>query len=248
MIASDFEQFQDKKLKYSGINKSGSSSIVRFCTKCGSRIEDDNKFCTECGFPVEVDAEDNYENVEEENKNKSRKIPSISINSDRIKAALEQRNNIASDNKKNETKELFRIPEIPNNLFLTSEKKNAKHDILGYYVFKNQERSEYLVIENIEGSKVTGYLTEKFSDNSYANESFEGTLKDDALVLNITGWDLHPAPQTIHTEYSSNCITKSIEKKIIRRDISFLGIVHENEISGLWILEDGKLPVSYTKT
>ena len=246
MIASDFEQFQDKKLKYSEINKSGSSSIVRFCTKCGSRIEDDNKFCTECGFPVEV--EDNNEAVVEEKTNESRKIPSISINSDRIKAALEQRNNIASHNKKNETKELFRIPEIPNNLFLTSEKKNAKHDILGYYVFKNQERSEYLVIKNIEGSKVTGYLTEKFSDNSYANESFEGTLKDDALVLNITGWDLHPAPQTIHTEYSSNCITKSIEKKIIRRDILFFGVVHENEISGLWILEDGKLPVSYTKT
>ena len=246
MIASDFEQFQDKKLKYSGINKSGSSSIVRFCTKCGSRIEDDNKFCTECGFPVEV--EDNNEAVEEEKTNESRKIPSLSINSDRIKAVLEQRNNITSDNKKNATKELFGIPEIPNNLFLTSEKKNTKHDILGYYVFKNQERSEYLVIKNIEGSKVTGYLTEKFSDNSYANESFEGTLKNDALVLNITGWDLHPAPQTIHTEYSSNCITKSIEKKIIRKDISFLGVVHENEISGLWILEDGKLPVSYTKT
>ena len=98
MIASDFEQFQDKKLKYSGINKSGSSSIVRFCTKCGSRIEDDNKFCTECGFPVEVDAEDNDENIEEENKNESRKIPSISINSDRIKAAPEQRNNITSNN------------------------------------------------------------------------------------------------------------------------------------------------------
>lgn len=246
MTASDFEQFEGKELQHSEIKQCDVTSVVRFCTKCGSRIEDDNRFCTECGFPVEV--EDNNEAVVEEKTNENRKIPSLSINSDRIKAALEQRNNITSDNKKNATKELFGIPEIPNNLFLTSEKKNTKHDILGYYVFKNQERSEYLVIKNIEGSKVTGYLTEKFSDNSYGNESFEGTLQENAIVLKVNGWDLHPAPQKTHTEYSSGCITKSIEQYTIRKDISFLGAVRENEISGIWFLEDGKLSITYTKT
>ena len=109
------------------------------------------------------------------------------------RALVPMANCAALDMAKDESQNLF-----ADMLANVAKKKNAlagkKSALLGHYVHKASDMTQYLVIESIQGNCVKASIKTIFDNGSYATEFYEGTLSGDSLHLQITDSDLHPFP------------------------------------------------------
>lgn len=236
---------------------------ARFCTNCGTRLEDGDLFCVECGAKVEKETEEiSSINVEKNNSVEAKNLL-LKIPQDRLNAILEGR----EERKSNFTDEIrkfsgediisyaellrrskWEVSTLSNNQKCIKSSKDKNKQLLGYYVHKDSEMSEYIVIKNIDGNQVSGIVLDRFTDGAYGNETFTGTLIGDSLELQIISADLHPCAKISRTYLKDNQVIKQTVTQIIIENIEFSGILTEEKIAGTWKRKNGKsVFLSYTK-
>lgn len=204
-----------------------------FCTNCGAKLPEGSFFCDECGTKVESEEETsaNTEKVNEPAENLTSK--KIEISKDRMNAIKYGRDNFKPTfsrdfklfNRENEKKELA----------LTKEKtESEKRKILGYYTRTDKELTEYIVIENVNGTSISGYVNLQFYDSSYGKHFFEGEISGDNLSIKIINSDLHPLPDQREVSKDGDFFTTTITKTTIKQRYNFSGTIDEGTIAGTW--------------
>lgn len=155
-----------------------------FCSNCGSPLESDDVFCSECGAPID------YEEKEEANNNSE----AIEISSDRM-ASITETSKIKSGEISNNFKNLRLFDknrETAERAITLTETQN-KTLKTGFYVYRGNNMTQYLSIDNIQGNFVKASVRTNFSNLSYSTEFYEGTIIEDKIRLHIVNSDLHPA-------------------------------------------------------
>ncbi|MBQ0051641.1 MAG: zinc ribbon domain-containing protein [Treponema sp.] len=236
------------------------SSVVRFCTNCGSRLEEGDLFCVECGAKVEAEyeaenASEEFASLNEKTENSAEiEKATIKISPDRLNAITEGRKEYKSsfrNDLKNFTGEDIISKVVPlwntteknsKNLEIQKEfeeKKDKNKRLLGYYVHKDSRMTEYIVIKHIEGNQVSGIISDRFTNGGYGTEYFSGTLNDELLNLRIVSTDLHPPAMIIRNFWEKNSFVTEKETFSITADYSFSGIICDGKISGTWNRANG---------
>lgn len=201
------------------------SQNQRFCKICGAPLDEGDLFCIQCGWKIDFSDEQNDEKSE------------IKISSDWLNAAKRQQQNGLEDELKSQRKELEKFK--PKDEKQEKDEKSSlpalsQHQTSDakYFVHKDSEKTEYLIIKSISGNRISGEIRTLFRDSSFANERFEGTLQGNSLTFRVLQKDLHPAPGY----------------RIVA-DISFSGIFDkdENKIAGTIERENGSVFITYTK-
>lgn len=204
------------------------SQNQRFCKICGAPLDEGDLFCIQCGWKIDFS---------DENSNQKEEKPKIKISSDWLNAAKRQQQNGLEEELKNRRIELEKFK--PKNEKQGIDEKSSlpalsQNQTSGakYFVHKDSEKTEYLIIKSVSANAISGEITTLFRDSSFANECFEGTLQGNSLSFRVIQKDLHPAPGY----------------RIIA-DISFSGIIDENEdkIAGTIERENGSIFITYTK-
>ena len=155
-----------------------------FCSNCGAPLESDDVFCSECGAPID------YEEKEEDNNNSE----AIEISSDRM-ASITETSKIKSGEISNNFKNLRLFDknrETAERAITLTETQN-KTLKTGFYVYRGNNMTQYLSIDNIYGNFVKASVRTNFSNLSYSAEFYEGTIIEDKIRLHIINSDLHPA-------------------------------------------------------
>lgn len=205
---SQENQETSKQFKTQNINITEHKKI-RFCQNCGSKLDDRDLFCTECGEKVEI-----VQNIEQEPKTEEQ--PKVQISKDRMNAILNAREDLKStfsDDVKRLTKDnKSSIKELS----ISQNQKISQNDNrTGFYIHKDSIKTEYLIIESIEGNSVTGKIRDSFHEtNGYGNEFFSGTIIDNSIEINRI------------QRQNTNCI--------FIWDLHFSGAISDNTISGTW--------------
>lgn len=181
---------QKENEKEAEILEKYSPVYTRFCTNCGSPLEYDSVFCSECGNKIE-------EFDEEIAKNQK-------ISPDRMASILE-----TAKIKEGNCDTIYKGSE-----FLKKNPQKVPFSP-GYYVYKGKNMTQYLSIDDIQGTIVKATVRTNFDNLSYAAEFYEGSFSDNKLNLHIITSDLHPIPG-----FS------------IMLSENFTGTVTENTISG----------------
>lgn len=236
-----------------GLDRTIHSQNQRFCKICGAALGEGDLFCIQCGWKIDFS---------DENSNQKEEKPKIKISSDWLNAAKRQQQNGLEEELKNRRIELEKFKpknekqekgssknssSLSEDRMSLSESKmslsglirqSSIHDFQNqtsgakYFVHKDSEKTEYLIIKSVSGNTISGEIKTLFRDSSFANECFEGILQGNSLSFRVIQKDLHPAPG-----YR------------ILADISFSGIIDENEdkIAGTIERENGSLFITYTK-
>lgn len=211
-----------------GLDRTIHSQNQRFCKICGATLGEGDLFCIQCGWKIDFS---------DENSNQKEEKPKIKISSDWLNAAKRQQQNGLEEELKNRRNELEKF--TPKNEKQKIDEKSSlpalsQNQTSGakYFVHKDDEKTEYLIIKSVSGNAISGEIKTLFRDSSFANECFEGTLQGNSLSFRVIQKDLHPAPG-----YR------------ILADISFSGIIDENEdkIAGTIERENGSIFITYTK-
>lgn len=197
------EQIKKEEKKEEAENQ---KSNIRFCTNCGARLEEGDLFCTECGQKIEQE----FEQAEEKKKSKP-------ISSDRMNSILNARKNMRqtfSDDLKNFLGEKQNLStEIA--VSKKQQEKNSKKDgRLGWYVSKDSCKTEYFVIESIDGNSISGKISDIFKNSGYGNEYFSGTINGSSIEI--------------------NGIQRKNSNIDLLWDLHFTGTISGNTISGKW--------------
>ena len=212
-----FEQIKKEEKKEKSENR---KSNVRFCTNCGARLEEGDLFCTECGQKIELE----FEQAEETKKARP-------ISSDRMNSILNARKNMSqtfSDDLKNFLGEKQNFSAEITVSKKQQEKTSKKDDRLGWYVSKDSGKTEYFVIESIEGNSVSGKISDILKNGGYGNECFSGTINGSSIEIN--------GIQRKNTNIN------------FRWDLYFSGTINGNTISGKWDrIENGSEDIVYVK-
>lgn len=262
---SNSEEFETEK---SFSNKMPDVAI--FCTNCGAHLETGDLFCVKCGTKVENYFEkDSFDADEKDEKNKETSA-GIEIKNfqDRLNAINtekpERKSAFLSDLRNLAGRESFSKPKSFWTLDNATRKTNATEvsltsateknfennkALLGYYVRRDSERVENLVIKNIDGTKISGELSIRSYKGSFANETFTGTLEGESIKLKVVQKDMHPKPDVVKRIWENNEIIIKTTSTLLRAFRSFSGIISPQEITGTWILEDGdNMFLTYTKS
>lgn len=222
---------EEKRLFSQRKNQNILNKQVKFCIHCGSPLEDEDVFCVECGEKIENDYE------EESLKKSDEKIVAPKISSDRMASILSTKVHALSQisatdaeqvsNESKKIKEYFDSKEKQSQELreIITEKTPLK---LGYYVFKDKEKIQYLIINSITGTTVSASVKTTFTSGSYSTENYIGTITGSHLTLDICGSDLHPLPDRIRT--TSTSILRVSQTIGIAE--SFSGTVLNDQISG----------------
>lgn len=229
-----------------GLDRTIHSQNQRFCKICGATLGEGDLFCIQCGWKIDFS---------DENSNQKEEKPKIKISSDWLNAAKRQQQNGLEEELKNRRIELEKFTPKNEKQKKSSSKNSSSlsglrtsvavrtwtqqssiHDFQNqtsgakYFVHKDDEKTEYLIIKSVSGNTISGEIKTLFRDSSFANECFEGTLQGNSLSFRVVQKDLHPAPG-----YR------------ILADISFSGIIDEDKIAGTITRESGSLFITYTK-
>ena len=190
-----------------------SIGATHFCTCCGSPLEKGDVFCSECGIKIED------ENLVTENCEIVEQNP-IRISSDRMASILET-NKI----KKGEGVEEFR----KNSLIEKLDDSNSKNfSLCGYYVRKDSNMTQYLIIDSVEGNQIKAQIKTIFTNGGYSTEFYEGSFSDNEIHLSIENSDLHPPASEIRVDKG---IINTVHYEIQLSE-NFDGVISENLISG----------------
>ena len=222
---------EEKRLFSQRKNQNILNKQVKFCIHCGSPLEDEDVFCVECGEKIENDYE------EELLKKSDEKKVAPKISSDRMASILSTKVHALSQisatdaeqvsNESKKIKEYFNSKEKESQELreIITEKTPLK---LGYYVFKDKEKIQYLIINSITGTTVSASVKTTFTSGSYSTENYIGTITGSHLTLDICSSDLHPLPDRIRT--TSTSILRVSQTIGIAE--SFSGTVLNDQISG----------------
>lgn len=199
----------------------------RFCIHCGAPLEDDNDFCTECGERIENEVSVEEETGEESAVTKESR-PAPKISSDRLASIMEtarvKSGGVTDEFKKNKVE-----AEKANQLSIAKLTAQTKSTLkTGYYVHKDSEKTQYLIIKSVCGKSVSASVKTTFNDGGYSTEHYTGTISGDNIELNVLGTDLHPLPnQRWETMTGITTVTHSI-----RVSEHFSGTFSEDKIAG----------------
>lgn len=194
----------------------------KFCIHCGAPLEDEDEFCTECGEKIENELA--VEETVEATASSTEIQPAQKIISDRLasirETALVKSGGVIDEFRKN------KIEAEKKNQISVAESKSALKT--GYYVHKDSEKTQYLIIESICGCYVTASVKSTFNNGGYSTEHYTGTINCDNIELSVSETDLHPLPnKRLETMTDITTVTHSI--KVSEH---FSGTVFENRITG----------------
>lgn len=191
----------------------------RICKKCGATLDEGNLFCIQCGWKIDFSTNETQEKTKDEPQTK------IKINSDWLNAARRQQKTGIEEEVKKNREELQNLKGNEQTI-----KSNISKSSSGYFIHKDEEKTEYLIIKNISNGIISGEIRTVFHDSSFANEQFEGVLNENSISFHITQNDLHP----------------SIGHVIVS-DCFFSGTIDEDKIAGTMQRENGSCFMRYNK-
>lgn len=212
------DESQKKQEKFKKI----SNEYPKFCIHCGAPLEDDNEFCTECGTKIESELAFN------ESVSEKASLPPQKICSDRL-ASIKETAYVKLGGLTDEFRKNKLESEKANQLSVAKLSAQMKSTLkTGYYIHKDSEKTQYLIIENVCGNSVIASVKSTFYDGSYSTEHYTGTISAGSIELSISETDLHPLPnQRWETMTDITTITNSI-----RVSDHFSGTFSENKIAG----------------
>lgn len=199
------------------------SQNQQFCKICGAPLDEGDLFCIQCGRKIDF-------SDEEKNSNQDEQKSEIKISSDWLNAAKRQQKIGLEEKLKNHRKEFEKFKSKNDETKSLSVLSKYQSSDAKYFVYKDEKKTEYLIIKSVSGSKISGEIRTVFNNSGFANERFEGTIQGDSLSFHIVQKDFHPLPG----------------EKIIA-DISFSGIIENDKIAGTIELENGPAFISYVK-
>ncbi|MBR6914382.1 MAG: zinc ribbon domain-containing protein [Treponema sp.] len=182
----------------------------KFCIHCGAPLEDEDEFCTECGEKIESELA--VEETVEESAASKESSPAPKISSDRL-ASIMQTTRVKSGGITDEYRKNKLEAEKANLQALAESTAHSKSTLkTGYYVHKDSEKTQYLIIESVGGNYVSASVKTTFLDGGYSTEHYTGTVSEDNIELSVSETDLHPLPnKRLETMTDITTVTHTIQ-------------------------------------
>lgn len=228
----DEEKQKDSRKQNQDFLKKLKKTHNKFCINCGTVLNEGDIFCTECGKKIEEEINEPEEIFVPEQKFEEKRISSDRMNSilqtkmhtqgtfdENVKEIVSK--NFDSFNTKLSEKRVD---------YISKNKKNYQ----GIYVYKDNEKTMYLQINEYFGNNITATIKSLFTDGGFSTECYDGTISNGNIVLSLSNYDLHPLPPRKETKFSRIFVnTRTITSTIFTSE-SFIGKITEDSITGIF--------------